>query len=48
MSAEQLQQVSTKAMATLLRVLALLTAACAVLLHLLLRKRKGMLAEHTA
>ena len=48
MSAEQLQQVSTKAMATLLRVLALLTAACAVLLHLLLRKRKGMLAGHTA
>jgi len=48
MSAEQLQQVSAKALATLLRVLALLTAVCAVLLHLLLRKRKGMLAEHTA
>lgn len=48
MSAEQLQQVSAKALATLLRVLALLTAVCAVLLHLLLRKRKGTLAEHTA
>ncbi|WP_447900095.1 MFS transporter [Stenotrophomonas sepilia] len=48
MSAEQLQQVSAKALATLLRVLALLTAVCAVLLHLLLRKRKGMLAEHAA
>lgn len=48
MSGEQLQQVSAKALATLLRVLALLTAVCAVLLHLLLRKRKGTLAEHTA
>lgn len=38
MSGEQLQQVSAEALALLLRVLALLTAACAVLLHLLLRR----------
>ena len=38
MSGAQLQQASAEALAILLRVLALLTAACAVLLHLLLRR----------
>lgn len=38
MSSAQLQQASAEALAILLRVLALLTAACAVLLHLLLRR----------
>ncbi|HGM7312153.1 TPA: MFS transporter [Stenotrophomonas maltophilia] len=48
MSRMQLQHVSSEALATLLRVLALLTAACAALLHLLLRKRKDALVGRTA
>jgi MFS family permease len=48
MSRMQLQHASSEALATLLRVLALLTAACAVLLHLLLRKRKDALVGRTA
>ncbi len=43
MGDEHLRQVSGEALATLLRVLALLTAACAAVLHLLLRKRTGAL-----
>lgn len=42
----QLQQASAEALAILLRILALLTAACAVLLHLLLRPRKGAVVGH--
>lgn len=38
MTATELQQASAEALAALLRVLAVLTAACAVLLHLLLRR----------
>ncbi|WP_184014080.1 MFS transporter [Stenotrophomonas maltophilia] len=48
MSRMQLQHASSEALATLLRVLALLTAACAALLHLLLRKRKDALVGRTA
>lgn len=48
MSRMQLQHASSEALATLLSVLALLTAACAVLLHLLLRKRKDALVGRTA
>ncbi len=48
MSSMQLQHASSEALATLLRVLALLTAACAALLHLLLRKRKDALVGRTA
>lgn len=43
MSRMQLQHASSEALATLLRVLALLTAACAAVLRLLLRKRTGAL-----
>jgi len=43
MSRMQLQHASSDALATLLRVLALLTAACAAVLRLLLRKRTGAL-----
>ncbi|UXB41087.1 MFS transporter [Stenotrophomonas maltophilia] len=42
-SGMQLQHASSEALATLLRVLALLTAACAAVLRLLLRKRTGAL-----
>ena len=47
-SGMQLQHASSEALATLLRVLALLTAACAALLHLLLRKRKDAVVGRTA